>query len=238
MHSAELLTLISSPLLILLVLFGVRWSYQKAGRSVSPLVLGAIGILWFGVPSVLANAGVLANFSIFPAPFMVVTTLLMVVTIVVGCSRLMTPVVRHLGLWILVAYQAFRIIPELILYLSHHQGVTPIQMTFEGWNFDIATALLAIPVAWICAKKTESSPAARRLVLCWNIVGLFLLATIIGIAIVSLPTPLRLFHNEPANVGMGTYPLILIPTAQVCIALLGHIIVFRKLRYLASGPSS
>ena len=36
-------------------------------------------------------------------------------------------------------------------------------------------------------------------VVLWNILGLGLLINIVAIAILSMPTPLRVFMNEPAN---------------------------------------
>ena len=47
----------------------------------------------------------------------------------------------------LVGVQAFRLPLELVLARWKNQGVIPVQMTFEGHNFDIVTGVLALVTA-------------------------------------------------------------------------------------------
>jgi hypothetical protein len=57
-----------------------------------------------------------------------------------------------------------------------------------------------------------------------------LLLNIVVIAILSMPTPLRHFHNEPANTFIAYFPYIWLPAFLVQVALFGHLLVFRWLR--------
>jgi len=72
----------------------------------------------------------------------------------------------------------------------------------------------------------------------WNIVGTLLLANILTVAILSAPTPLRVFHNEPANVWIADAPWVWLPSVFVLAAILGHVLVYRRLRVEAASSVS
>ena len=83
--------------------------------------------------------------------------------------------------------------------------------------------------------------AARspRLVFAWNTLGVALLLNILIVALLSAdPTPMRVFMNEPANVWVTRAPWIWLPTVMVLAAMMGHVLVYRRLwiqRTAASG---
>ena len=122
-----------------------------------------------------------------------------------------------------IALQAFRLPVELVLWRLFLGGVMPVQMTFEGRNFDVLVGLRAIPVAILAARR-----ASPRLVLAWHALGLVLLANIVVVAILSVPGPLRAFWNEPANTVVGSLPYVWLPAFLVPIALLGHVVGIRQ----------
>jgi hypothetical protein len=64
----------------------------------------------------------------------------------------------------------------------------------------------------------------------WNWMGLALLVNIVVISNLSAPTPLRVFMNEPANEWIARAPFVWLPAVMVLTALLGHVVVFRRLR--------
>ena len=99
-------------------------------------------------------------------------------------------------------------------------------MTWHGWNFDVLTGLSAPLVAWLAARGR----LGVRGIVVWNGAGLRLLANVVTIAILSTPTPLRVFANEPANTFVAAWPWVWLPTFLVPAALFGHLLAFRKLR--------
>jgi len=133
-----------------------------------------------------------------------------------GGKELLRTIPPH---WI-VYLQSFRIVVEITLWLSVVRGLLPVQMSFEGRNFDILSGLFAIPVGYYCLVK-KSWPSWT--VLLYNIGGLLLLLNIVLIAVFSMPTPLRLFHNEPANTLIGQFPFIFLPVLLVPLAYTLHI---------------
>jgi hypothetical protein len=125
----------------------------------------------------------------------------------------------------LVGYQAFRIAVELLLWRLCREGLLPVQMTFEGANFDLASGALAIPVAVLLAR----GKCPGWLVWAWNVVGLLLLANIVAIAVRSMPGPWRAYANEPANTLVLSGIFVWIPALYVLAAWFGHVLVFRAL---------
>jgi hypothetical protein len=53
---------------------------------------------------------------------------------------------------------------------------------------------------------------------------------IVVIAWLSTPTPMQLFRQEPANTWIARPPYIWLPTVMVAFAILGHIVVWRRLQ--------
>ncbi|CAM2069170.1 hypothetical protein SCOR_27625 [Sulfidibacter corallicola] len=136
----------------------------------------------------------------------------------------------HLVPWV-VGLQAFRVPVEIVLYLLHLDGRIPVQMTFEGYNFDVLSGLFALGLFL----KYRTGPMPKAALWLWNLVGLALLVNIVTIAVLSAPLPIRMFHNEPANTLVAFFPYIWLPTFLVQAAFGGHLLVFRYL--LGRHPS-
>jgi hypothetical protein len=149
----------------------------------------------------------------------------------IGRSELGRRLAIGLPLAVLVGSQAFRVVVELLLHRAYREGLMPVQMSYSGSNFDIVTGILAAALAVALARTTLSA----RVVLAWNVVGLLLLLNVLVIALLSAPTPFRQFHNEPANVWITKAPWVWLPTVMVPLALLGHILVFRRLAAAPAG---
>ena len=103
----------------------------------------------------------------------------------------------------------------------------PVQMSYSGRNFDIVTGLTAIIVALIVTRQGASW--SRPLVFAWNTLGVALLANILVVAVLSAPTPIRRFTNEPANVWITQFPWVWLPAVMVLAAIAGHVLVYRRL---------
>lgn len=125
----------------------------------------------------------------------------------------------------LILFQSFRLPLELVLHSWAEQGTIPWTMTWSGQNFDIVTGILAL-VTFRFAKSS------LRLAWIVNGVGFVLLMNVMRVAVMSSPLPfawpvlpqLQLVQHLP-------YALI----APVCVggALVGHLLLFRKLAGLS-----
>ena len=184
----------------------------------------AVGVLvWLAITGLVGWLGLVRNFQHAPPPMFMLLLAAVALTVVTALSRIGSRLVAEAGIVWLVGVQAFRIAVEIFLDWGHQVNLVPVQMTFEGRNCDIVSGVSAAGVAWLAAKGR----APRWLILLWNCVGLALLLNIVVIAILSMPTPLRRFHNEPANTFVAYLPYIWLPTFLVQLALFGHLLVFR-----------
>jgi hypothetical protein len=182
-------------------------------------------LAWVALLTVLALSGFFADFSRLPPRIGLAILVPLPVVLFIAWSRAGTELLRHTPPQWLVYLQTFRILVECLLWLSFLRGLIPVQMSFEGRNFDILSGLFAIPVGYYCLVK-KSWP--RWIVLVYNIAGLALLLNILIISVLSMPTPLRYFHNEPASTLMGHFPFIFLPGLLVPLAYSLHIFSLRQ----------
>jgi hypothetical protein len=129
----------------------------------------------------------------------------------------------------LILLQSFRVIVEYLLWVAFLEGRTPVQMTFEGYNWDIISGLLPLGIFYffVCSRKYRFVVGVV-----YNVVGLLLLINILSIAIMSIPGPLRQFMNEPPNDAVANFPLVYLPGILVPIAYTVHWISLKQLFYL------
>jgi hypothetical protein len=102
----------------------------------------------------------------------------------------------------------------------------PIEMTFEGYNFDVFSGLSALPMALFAFQNNEIK---RTLLLLWNIVCLALVCAIVAIAILSIATPIQVFGFDQPNVGVLKFPFGWLPAFIVPVVLFSHIVAIKRL---------
>ena len=196
---------------------GVR---RRRARRVSAAVLG-----WLLLTALAAGSGVLRRFDGTPPPFAGLLVVVIAVGVGVPCSPLGTLLVRGLPLWALVGFQMFRFPLELLMHRAYLEGVMPVQMSYSGWNADILTGISAGLLGWWLARGR----VPRTVVLVWNALGFLLLVNIVTIAVLSTPL-FRLFGDDRLNTFVAYPPFVWLPAVLVVAALMGHILVWRRLR--------
>jgi hypothetical protein len=214
-----------------LVLLGLWWALEKAPYDRSRkrkifwrtvlILLGRLGLV-----SVLAIQGFYQDFSAVPPrfAFLVLPPLaaLRVLSFSKGLGQLLTYVPP---IW-LVSLQTFRLFVELLLWVLFVHNLVPVQMTFEGRNWDILVGLTAGFVGYFCLAKRQCPVSVAF----WrNIAGLLLVLNMAAVAILSAPTPFRVFMNEPANTIVAYFPIVWLPAVLVPLAFALHFFSLRQL---------
>jgi hypothetical protein len=203
---------------------------QAARRRALIVVLSAAS--WMTVTWFVAARGIFRNWDATPPPF----ALLVAAMIALSCIIAFGPQGRRLALgvplWILVAVQSFRLPLELAMHAMYERGVVPQQMSYSGWNFDIATGTTAV----VLAAMMRAGRAPRWIVAGWNVVGFALLLNIVTIAIVSTPR-VQAFGPDRLNVWVMDPPYVWLPAVMVLAALAGHLVIFRALSQAARSSS-
>lgn len=185
--------------------------------------LGSAFFVWLAVTGLLGGTALLHDFSRTPPRLPLLFGLSFAVIYFASYFPGPQALIEKPGLAWLIGLQVFRVAVEIFLFLGHRAGFVPVQMTMEGRNFDVVTGLSAMPMAWLVAKKL----APRWLVHAWNTMGLALLLNVVVIAVLSMPTPLRRFHNEPANTFVTYFPYVWLPLYLVQVAWMSHLLIFR-----------
>ena len=226
---------LTGSFIVLAVALAVLWviAVDLAGRRLReprvvrrPWTIGtSVGAgLWMGLTWAAAETGHLSRLDLMPPPFMVLPVALVLLSLLVAFSRFGTRLIDGLPLSWLIGAQVFRVPLELMLHRANVEGVMPMQMSYSGWNFDIATGLTALPVAWAVARGY----GGRGLVLAWNALGSLLLLNIVVIAIVSTPI-IGWFGPTLVNTFVMFPPFVWLPAVMVTTAFVGHLLVWRAL---------
>jgi hypothetical protein len=130
----------------------------------------------------------------------------------------------ELPLRLLVGFQAFRIIVELLLHEAVAEGIANPTMTWTGTNLDMVsgvTALLLVPFV------DRINP---RVLQGWNLTMAGVLVVTVVTGILAAPSPFRQIMGDPPNVFIAGFPGVWLPNILVLAAWLGHIVLFRRLR--------
>jgi hypothetical protein len=183
-------------------------------------------LIWFAFTGILAANGFFMQFSAMPPrlPVLLLPPIIFIVAITLSktCSRLLNQIPSG---W-LIYIQSFRILMEIVLWLTFLDNIIPIQMTFEGLNYDILVGLTAPVVACFCFTIKKWS---RTVAIIWNFFGLALLLNIVVISVLSAPVPFRVFMNDPANTFVAQLPFVWLPAFVVPVAYWMHILSLKQL---------
>jgi len=182
-------------------------------------------IAWLLLLGILSIRGFFTDFSALPPrlAFALLPPLFLVLLFI--RSRAGKQVLLYIQPQWLIYLQSFRILVEIAIWLLVRNGSLPVQLSFEGRNFDILTGLLAFPVGYYCFVKKTWPPVAALL---YNIAGLLLLVNVVTISTLSMPGPLRVFHNQPDSSLLTTFPFIYVPGLLVPLAYTLHILSLRQ----------
>ena len=221
-----LVTIISFYLLCIELKKGLTKSSMDVNRQkkiFSRTILGlAAWTLFIGIWSI---SGMMGNFNLFPFNVMPVIVIPLITILIITFSKTFKEIVIHIPQQNLIRLQSFRIFVEVLLWALFITNVAPVQMTFEGRNFDVLSGLTAIVVAYLVARNSIS----KTVIIIWNIACLGLLINIVSVALLSMPTPFRLFMNEPVNTIVTLFPVSLLPGLLVPLAYALHFFSLRQL---------
>lgn len=222
-----LLTLIC----IVVILYGLNKSLRKTKwtkqRELKIFFLITVILLtWVVLLTALSYEKFFADFSKLPPRPVLALLIPLPFVLLFAFSKTGTKLLQLIPAQWLVIMQSFRILVEVLILFAFLANKLPIQMSFEGRNFDVLTGILALPAGYLLIKKKSYSP---KIIIVFNVVGLLLLLNILTIAVLSMPTSFSYFTNEPSAALIAQFPFILLPGVLVPIAYSFHIFSLRQL---------
>ena len=221
-----LLTLLFISLLVFEFRKAIRltgWDQKQTSKFLNQII-GTL-LIWGAFVSAWSLSGRMADFSMFPLNFLPVLAIPILVALALIPSKKFGEVLRHIPPANIIRLQSFRVFVEVLLWLLFVDSLLPVQMTFEGRNFDILSGLSAPLIALVVSKGKIS----RTGVVVWNILCLGLLLNIVITAILSTPSPWRIFMNEPANYIVTYFPISWLPGFLVPLAYYLHFMSLRQM---------
>jgi hypothetical protein len=203
-----------------------RANWSERERRLAVGTTSAVLVGWFAAAVALASLGVYrANAHQLPAIQFGILIPILVGSIVIwrstAFSRLLEAVPQR---WI-VAIQAYRLegATFLILYAA---GQLPGLFALPAGIGDMTTGLLALVIG-LNASRRQQIPS--RNILLWNLFGIADLIVAVTTGFLTSPSPLQQFAFDHPNELISQFPLILIPTFLVPLAVLLHIVSLTKL---------
>jgi hypothetical protein len=221
------LTLLCLLLIFLGFRFAARRAFGDTGKKQAFLLkLFLVLAGWTAAASALSFTPFLKDFSSTPPRFPVLIIPPAVLLILLARNQSFLKVLSEIPHQWILWFQAFRIPVEFLLWGMFLVQVFPEHLTFEGRNFDIFAGIFGLLVGWFVHKKEAHKP----LLIAYNVLGLILLANIVGAAILTFPTPFQVFTEGYSNTIVTQFPVVWLPALLVPMAYYGHVFSLLKLK--------
>lgn len=218
------------PLIAVLLSLFFVWAVARAAPAASTaerlrrtlLVAGGTAT-WLGLLAVAALSGALARFDLRPPPYAGMMAACIAAGLVLGFSRVGGWLSAG-PLWLLVGCQAFRLPLELVMHRAAEDGLMPSALSFSGYNFDIVTGGTALLLSLVLTRYR----VPRAVLVAWNALGIAALIAIAAIAVLTAPF-LQALGPDQVNTWVAYFPYVWLPGVMVTGAILGHVVVSRRL---------
>jgi hypothetical protein len=197
------------------------------------LALSVPYVLWLSVAWSAAINGAFLPGSLPPRlPIAILLPVVLGVPLVLASKRVGQLLDAMPTSW-LVGLQVYRIFGGVFL-AGWAGGAIPGIFGLPAGIGDVATGLMALPVAYRLAARSGN---AQRAAIAWNIFGLTDFAIAVGIGFVTAAGPLQLIVPSIPN-PVDTYPTVLIPAFAVPSSILLHALSLRQLRRQSKRAAS
>lgn len=213
------------PLLMVVCSLATALMLYKAAAN-NKLVLWITGA-WLALQAAVSLTGFYHNDFSLPPRFVLLAGPPLIFLAALFFTRRGKKILDSLDLKTLTWLHFIRVPVEICLLWLYREGQIPVEMTFEGRNFDVVSGLTAPLMIWLAFPS--NGPPRRGLLLVWNFVCLGLLINIVGTAVAASPYFAERFHFETVNIGVLYFPFIWLPCLIVPVVLLAHAAAIRKL---------
>ncbi len=217
--------------LLAVMLYSLKFAFKKIRikENKRKQLLTFIGLgffFWLAILAILSFLDFFQHFDSLPPRLFIAFLPPLVLLVFLLFSRFFTLILKIIPKSWLIYVQSFRILVEGMLWLGFLGGFVPSQMTFYWLNQDIIVGLTALLGGHLFFREGWY---LRFEAIIWNIFGILLLFNFFAIALLSTPSPFRVFLNEPANTFVANFPFIWIPGFIVPFAFAMHVFSLKQL---------
>ena len=225
--------LVAAVALVLIWTGALRMEGTAQSRYMTAAMLSVILVGWLAIAQYIGSANMYfaTRDTAVPTIALGLMTPLIVAAVGLwrsgGIARLVSAIPLH---WI-VAAQVYRVAGGIFLVLWA-DGRLPWQFALPAGIGDVATGLLAVVVA---ARLARNAAGALSEVYAWCLFGIADLVVAVAMGAMTSPGLPHLLAFEAPNLLITSYPLVMIPTFAVPLALMLHGIVLWRLRRQAAA---
>ncbi|MEM1218785.1 MAG: hypothetical protein AAGH79_07725 [Bacteroidota bacterium] len=188
------------------------------------MIVGSLAT-WILIQWIASTAGFYDNLSLPPRIPLFMIFPLFLFTIGFFYRNRTNQALHGIPIHLPIAYQSFRAVIELLFYFTFLEGILPIQVTFEGANYDVLLGLSAIGVAIYATWPS----ASRRLLIAWNILGIAVVGFAAFTFISSFYFP-SFWGQEEVPLAFNQFPYLLLPSFFMPSAIFIHILSIVQLK--------
>ena len=227
--------LVAAIALGLIWMGAVRMPAPAQSRYTTASVLSVVLLVWLAAAQYLASANAYFASTDTSVPSVLFGLMIPLIIAAIGLwlSRSVASLVSAIPLPFLVAAQIFRIGGGIFLVLWA-LGRLPWQFALPAGIGDVTTGIVAIVVAAQLARKAAG---ARRAAYAWSLFGIADLVVAIMMGAMTSPGLPHLLAFEAPNLLITSYPLVMVPTFAVPLALMLHGFVLLRLRRESTSTS-
>jgi hypothetical protein len=212
----------------LIWLGAARMPASAKSRYATAGVLSAAFIGWLAVAQYLgaANTYFASTDTAVPTILFGLLIPLAVAALALWQSESVARLVSAIPLHWLVAAQVYRVAGGIFLVLWA-AGRMPWQFALPAGTGDVATGIVAVIVA---AQLARNAVGAHRATYAWCLFGIADLVVAIAMGAMTSPGRPHLLAFDAPNLLISSYPLVMVPTFAVPLALMLHGLVLLRLR--------
>lgn len=198
-------------------------------KNITTSIVITLLLGWIFVVSLLVFDGYFTHLSGIPRLpiFVGIISSMMIACFIIPTSR---NILMNMPITTLHYIHIVRVPVEMVLWWLAVSRAIPVEMTFEGRNYDIISGISA-PFAAVFMVGGRSKNRIGAVI--WNIISLLLLIHIIYTSVSYMPYFYTPTIDKVANLGMFYFPYILLPTFIVPAVIFSHLaslmqLIFKK----------
>ena len=219
----------------LIWLGAARMPASARSRYTTTVVLSAVLLGWEAAAQYLGEANTylatIENPPVVPTILFGLLIPLAVAAIALWRSESIARLVSAIPLQWLVAAQVYRVAGGIFLVLWA-DGRMPWQFALPAGIGDVATGIVAVIVA---AQLGRNAIGAHRATYIWCLFGIADLVVAIAMGALTAPGRVHLLALDAPNLLVTAYPLVMVPTFAVPLALMLHGLVLLRLQRRAAS---
>lgn len=218
-------------MLLIVLLWGLNSGLKKIGTAVSKrnriLLLTTLGVTsWLALQFFIWKTDFYYDLSLPPRIplFMVLPVFLFIIIFLLRNRH--HKILMAIPIALPIAVQSFRAIIEVLFYFTFINEILPVQVTFEGANYDVLIGLSAIAMAFYA----NHAKASKKVLLTWNIIGILVVLFAAFIFISSFYFP-SIWGNTGIPSEFNQFPYLLLPTFLMPFAVFLHVLSIVQLTH-------